>query len=94
MNVTQDLSLINLIGNASLVVKLVIALMLGMSLMSWWFIFRKAFVVRRVKVIDDSRKSQANKPARSASCAIGGIGIRPSSGMPTSAAFNSIDTIT
>ena len=46
MNVTQDLSLINLIGNASLVVKLVIGLMLGMSLMSWWFIFRKAFVVR------------------------------------------------
>jgi len=46
LNVTQDLSLINLIGNASLVVKLVIGLMLGMSLMSWWFIFRKAFVVR------------------------------------------------
>ena len=46
MNVTQDLSLINLISNASLVVKLVIALMLAMSLASWWFIFRKAFVVR------------------------------------------------
>ena len=46
MNVTQDLSLINLISNASLVVKLVIGLMLAMSLASWWFIFRKAFVVR------------------------------------------------
>jgi biopolymer transport protein TolQ len=46
VNVTQDLSLINLISNASLVVKLVIALMLAMSLASWWFIFRKAFVVR------------------------------------------------
>ena len=46
MNVTQDLSLITLISNASLVVKLVIALLLAMSLASWWFIFRKAFVVR------------------------------------------------
>ena len=46
MNVTQDLSLLSLISNASFVVKLVIGLMLAMSLASWWFIFRKAFVVR------------------------------------------------
>ena len=46
MNVTQDLSLITLISNASLVVKLVLGLLLAMSLLSWWFIFRKAFVVR------------------------------------------------
>ena len=46
MNVTQDLSLLSLISNASFVVKLVIGLMLAMSLTSWWFIFRKAFVVR------------------------------------------------
>jgi biopolymer transport protein TolQ len=46
VNVTQDLSLLSLISNASFVVKLVIGLMLAMSLTSWWFIFRKAFVVR------------------------------------------------
>jgi biopolymer transport protein TolQ len=46
VNVTQDLSLITLISNASFVVKLVIGLLLAMSLASWWFIFRKAFVVR------------------------------------------------
>ena len=46
MNVTQDLSLITLVSNASFLVKLVIGLLLVMSLASWWFIFRKAFVVR------------------------------------------------
>jgi biopolymer transport protein TolQ len=46
VNVTQDLSLINLISNASFLVKLVVGLLLAMSLASWWFIFRKAFVVR------------------------------------------------
>jgi biopolymer transport protein TolQ len=46
LNVTQDLSLISLISNASFVVKLVIGLLLAMSLASWWFIFRKGFVVR------------------------------------------------
>lgn len=46
MNVTQDLSLITLISNASFLVKLVVGLLLVMSLMSWWFIFRKAFIVR------------------------------------------------
>jgi biopolymer transport protein TolQ len=46
LNVTQDLSLISLISNASFVVKLVIGLLLAMSLVSWWFIFRKGFVVR------------------------------------------------
>jgi biopolymer transport protein TolQ len=46
LNVTQDLSLITLISNASFLVKLVVGLLLVMSLMSWWFIFRKAFIVR------------------------------------------------
>ena len=49
MNVTQDLSLITLISNASVVVKLVLILLLGMSLASWWFIFRKAFVIRTTR---------------------------------------------
>ena len=49
MNVTEDLSVITLIGSASLVVKLVLILLLGMSLASWWFIFRKAFVIRSTR---------------------------------------------
>ena len=46
MNTTQDLSFISLIGNASVLVQLVMALLLVVSLISWWFIFRKMFVVR------------------------------------------------
>ena len=46
MNVSQDLSLISLIGNASVLVQLVLALLLLVSMISWWFIFRKLFVVR------------------------------------------------
>jgi len=49
VNVTQDLSLIALVANASFVVKLVLGLLIGMSLMSWWFIFRKAFVLREAR---------------------------------------------
>ena len=46
MNATQDLSLLSLIGDASVLVQLVMALLLLVSLISWWFIFRKMFVVR------------------------------------------------
>lgn len=46
MNATQDLSLISLIGDASVLVQLVLALLLLVSMISWWFIFRKMFVVR------------------------------------------------
>ena len=46
MNVTQDLSIIELIINASLVVKLVMLLLTVVSLMSWYYIFRKAFALR------------------------------------------------
>jgi biopolymer transport protein TolQ len=46
MNTTQDLSLISLIGDASVLVQLVMALLLVVSMISWWFIFRKMFVVR------------------------------------------------
>jgi len=44
---TQDLSLFNLIGSASLPVQLVMALLLLTSFMSWWFIFRKLFTIRQ-----------------------------------------------
>ena len=46
MNPTQDLSLLRLIGDASVLVQLVMALLLLVSMISWWFIFRKMFVVR------------------------------------------------
>jgi len=47
MEVTQDLSFIHLIGNASLLVQLVMGLLLLVSLMSWWYIFLKLFAIRR-----------------------------------------------
>ena len=46
MNASQDMSLLSLLSEASVLVQLVMALLLGMSLVSWWFIFRKMFVVR------------------------------------------------
>jgi biopolymer transport protein TolQ len=46
MTVTQDLSFISLIGNASLLVQLVMALLLLVSIMSWTYIFRKMFAIR------------------------------------------------
>ena len=46
MTVSQDLSLLSLLSNASVLVQLVMAVLLAMSLVSWWFIFRKMFVVR------------------------------------------------
>ncbi|WP_151637340.1 protein TolQ [Noviherbaspirillum aerium] len=46
MSVTQDLSFISLISNASLLVQLVMALLLLVSIMSWTYIFRKMFAIR------------------------------------------------
>ncbi len=46
MNVTQDLALVELIVNASLVVKLVMGLLAYVSVMSWYWIFRKWFQIR------------------------------------------------
>jgi biopolymer transport protein TolQ len=46
MNVTQDLAIVELIANASLVVKLVMAVLTYVSVMSWYWIFRKWFALR------------------------------------------------
>ena len=54
MNVTTDLSLLTLVTNASLLVKLVLGVLLLMSLLSWWYIFRKSFVLR-----DTRQRSEA-----------------------------------
>jgi len=53
VNVTTDLSLLALVSQASLLVKLVMLLLLVVSLVSWWFIFRKSFIVR-----DTRRRSE------------------------------------
>ncbi len=47
MNVTQDLDIWTLVVNASVVVKVVMALLLAVSFMSWMFIFQKWFSIRR-----------------------------------------------
>ncbi len=46
MNISQDLSIIELISNASLVVKIVMGLLTMVSLTSWYWIFRKGFAIR------------------------------------------------
>ena len=46
MTVTQDLSFLSLITNASLLVQLVMLLLLIVSGMSWTYIFRKMFAIR------------------------------------------------
>ncbi len=47
MELSQDLSFIELIRHASWVVKLVLLLLLGASFMSWWAIFDKLFALRK-----------------------------------------------
>lgn len=49
MNATQDLSFIALIANAHLIVQLIMALLLGISLVSWTYIFKKMFDVRAAR---------------------------------------------
>jgi biopolymer transport protein TolQ len=49
MNTTQDLSIISLVLNASLLAQAVMALLLLLSLLSWTFIFRKWFAIRRAR---------------------------------------------
>lgn len=47
MEVTQDLSFLHMIESASVLVQLVMGLLLLVSLMSWWYIFRKLFEFRQ-----------------------------------------------
>ena len=49
MTLTQDLEIWTLIANASLVVKAVLALLIAVSFLSWMFIFRKWFTIRRAR---------------------------------------------
>ncbi|GGI15802.1 MAG: protein TolQ [Oxalicibacterium faecigallinarum] len=49
MTVTQDLSFVHLISNASLLVQLVMLLLVGVSVMSWTYIFRKRFAIKNAQ---------------------------------------------
>ncbi|MGA7984733.1 MAG: protein TolQ [Burkholderiales bacterium] len=49
MNVTQDLDFWTLVVHATFVVKVVLALLLAVSFMSWMYIFQKWFVIRRAR---------------------------------------------
>ena len=50
---TPDLSILQLVVHASLPVKLVLALLLAASFMSWWYIFLKMFALKRaIKMTD------------------------------------------
>ncbi len=49
MTVTQDLSFVHLITNASVLVQLVMALLVAVSVMSWTYIFRKMFAIKNAR---------------------------------------------
>ncbi len=49
MNVSQDLSIISLIANASLIVKIVMLLLGLVSFYSWYWIFRKWLAIRAAR---------------------------------------------
>ena len=49
MNAVQDLSFIDLIAHAHFLVKLIMALLFGVSLFSWTYIFRKLFALRAAR---------------------------------------------
>jgi biopolymer transport protein TolQ len=49
MNAVQDFSFIDLIANAHILVKLIMALLFAVSLMSWTYIFRKLFTIRAAR---------------------------------------------
>ena len=54
MTVTQDLSIISLIAEASILVQLVMALLAGLSVMSWYWIFRKRFQILQARIAPDN----------------------------------------
>ncbi len=49
MNVTQDLSILQLILNASWVVQGIMLLLIAVSVISWYYIFRKLFAIKRAQ---------------------------------------------
>jgi biopolymer transport protein TolQ len=63
MEVTQDLSFIHLVSNASVLVQLVMGLLLAVSLMSWLYIFLKLFTIRsEVRLTDEFEEAFWRNP--------------------------------
>ena len=53
MNLSSDIAILQLIMQASIVVKIVMGILVLASLLSWWYIFVKMFAVRRAKAQAD-----------------------------------------
>jgi biopolymer transport protein TolQ len=63
MTVTQDLSILSLILNASWAVQAIMVLLLFVSLMSWYYIFRKMFSIRQTRrQTEDFERSFWSRP--------------------------------
>ena len=56
--VTQDLSVLSLITNASLLVQIVLVMLLLASIFSWYFIFLKTFILKRASRQADNFEKQ------------------------------------
>ncbi len=60
---SSDLSILSLVTQASLVVQLVMALLLAVSVMSWYYIFRKVFTIRLARrQTDEFEKAFWSRP--------------------------------
>ena len=49
LNLSNDMAILSLILNASIIVKIVMGILILASMMSWWYIFVKMFSVRSAK---------------------------------------------
>jgi len=49
LNLSNDMAILSLVAHASIIVKIVMAILLLASIMSWWYIFVKMFSVRSAK---------------------------------------------
>jgi biopolymer transport protein TolQ len=54
MTVSHDLSILSLISQASVLVQLVMAMLATLSLVSWYWIFRKWFQIRAARALTDT----------------------------------------
>ena len=63
MIVSHDLTILSMILNASIVVKVVMALLVLASMLSWTYIFMKMFAIRRARrQADESSASSGAAP--------------------------------
>ena len=63
MTVTQDLSILQLILSASWVVQAIMLLLIAVSVISWYYIFRKLFAIKRAqRQTDDFERTFWSRP--------------------------------